>query len=84
MTNSPGNTRGGVLGGDTDSIGFDDEITIRVPARSIDVAVLRPAIAGVAARCDVIVEEIEDLRIAFDEGAIEPSLLQMRTGLLAE
>ena len=46
---------------------FEDEITIRVPARSIYVAVLRTAIAGVAARCDFNVDEIEDLRIAVDE-----------------
>jgi serine/threonine-protein kinase RsbW len=51
----------------TDEAVFDDEITLRVPARPIYVAVLRTAIAGVAARCDFTVEEIEDLRIAIDE-----------------
>jgi len=55
----------GVGAGETSS--FEDEITIRVPARSIYVAVLRTAIAGVAARCDFNVDEIEDLRIAVDE-----------------
>lgn len=48
-------------------VAFEDEITIRLPARSIYVAVLRTAIAGVAAVCDFNLDEIEDLRIAVDE-----------------
>jgi serine/threonine-protein kinase RsbW len=65
----PGSASGatGVGPGAGDLGSFDDEITIRVPARSIYVAVLRTAIAGVAARCDFNVDEIEDLRIAVDE-----------------
>ena len=44
-----------------------DEVTVRLPAHSIYVAVLRTAVAGVAARADFTVEDIEDLRIAVDE-----------------
>lgn len=59
---------GSDAGGSVVDVGaFEDEITIRLPARSIYVAVLRTAIAGVAARCDFNVDEIEDLRIAVDE-----------------
>jgi len=46
---------------------FEDEVTVRVPAQSVYVAVLRTAIAGVAARADFSVDDIEDLRIAVDE-----------------
>lgn len=46
---------------------FQDEVTIRLPAHSIYVAVLRTAMTGVAARADFTVEDIEDLRIAVDE-----------------
>ena len=60
--------RGTDSGGSAADLGaFEDEITIRLPARSIYVAVLRTAIAGVAARCDFNLDEIEDLRIAVDE-----------------
>lgn len=44
-----------------------DEVTIRLPAQSIYVAVLRTAVAGVAARADFTIDDIEDLRIAVDE-----------------
>lgn len=44
-----------------------DEVTIRLPAQSIYVAVLRTAVAGVAARADFSIDDIEDLRIAVDE-----------------
>lgn len=46
---------------------FQDEVTIRLPAHGIYVAVLRTAMAGVAARASFTVEDIEDLRIAVDE-----------------
>ena len=38
-----------------------------MPASSAFVAVLRSVTAGLAARCDLTLDEIEDLRIAVDE-----------------
>jgi serine/threonine-protein kinase RsbW len=73
MPSQPGHTGDLLPGGDpgqqADEVepGSFDEITMQVPARSIYVAVIRTAIAGVAARCDFNVDEIEDLRIAIDE-----------------
>ena len=43
------------------------EVELRVPADSAYVAVLRSVTAGLAARCDLTLDEIEDLRIAVDE-----------------
>jgi serine/threonine-protein kinase RsbW len=49
----------------------DGEVTgtveLRVPASSAFIAVLRSVTAGLAARCDLTLDEIEDLRIAVDE-----------------
>jgi serine/threonine-protein kinase RsbW len=42
-------------------------VALRVPAESAYVAVLRSVTAGLAARCDLTLDEIEDLRIAVDE-----------------
>jgi serine/threonine-protein kinase RsbW len=42
-------------------------VELRVPASSAFVAVLRSVAAGLAARCDLTLDEIEDLRIAVDE-----------------
>jgi serine/threonine-protein kinase RsbW len=42
-------------------------VVLRVPASSAFVAVLRSLAAGLAARCDLTLDEIEDLRIAVDE-----------------
>ena len=42
-------------------------VELRVPAASAYVAVLRSVTAGLAARCDLTLDEIEDLRIAVDE-----------------
>ena len=42
-------------------------VELRVPAESAYVAVLRSVTAGLAARCDLTLDEIEDLRIAVDE-----------------
>jgi len=42
-------------------------VELRVPADSAYVAVLRSVAAGLAARCDLTLDEIEDLRIAVDE-----------------
>lgn len=44
-----------------------DSIELRVPADPAYLAVIRTATAGLAARMDLTLDEIEDLRIAVDE-----------------
>jgi serine/threonine-protein kinase RsbW len=44
-----------------------DHVELRVPASGAYVSVLRAATAGMAARLDFTVDDIEDLRIAVDE-----------------
>lgn len=44
-----------------------DTVWLRVPADPAYLAVLRTASAGLAARLDLTLDEIEDLRIAVDE-----------------
>lgn len=44
-----------------------DEVALTLPADSGYVALLRSVTAGLAARCDLTIDEIEDLRIAVDE-----------------
>jgi serine/threonine-protein kinase RsbW len=44
-----------------------DTIDLRVPADPAYLAVIRTATAGLAARLDLTLDEIEDLRIAVDE-----------------
>jgi serine/threonine-protein kinase RsbW len=44
-----------------------DQVTIRMPAEGAYLSVLRTATAGLAARLDFMLDEIEDLRIAVDE-----------------
>jgi serine/threonine-protein kinase RsbW len=44
-----------------------DLVTVRMPAESAYLSVLRTATAGLAARLDFTLDEIEDLRIAVDE-----------------
>ena len=44
-----------------------DVVEIRLPAASAYLSVLRTATAGLAARLDFTLDEIEDLRIAVDE-----------------
>jgi serine/threonine-protein kinase RsbW len=44
-----------------------DLIQLRVPADPAYLAVVRTATAGLAARLDLTIDEIEDLRIAVDE-----------------
>ena len=44
-----------------------DVVSIRLPAASAYLSVLRTATAGLAARLDFTLDEIEDLRIAVDE-----------------
>ena len=54
----------------TQTPGFgDDVVEIRLPADSAYLAVLRTATAGLAARLDFTLDEIEDLRIAVDEAS---------------
>jgi serine/threonine-protein kinase RsbW len=45
----------------------DDIVELRLPAASAYLSVLRTATAGLAARLDFTLDEIEDLRIAVDE-----------------
>ncbi|QNN55094.1 anti-sigma factor [Nocardioides mesophilus] len=52
---------------------------LRIPADSAFLAVLRTATAGLAARLDFTLDDIEDLRIAVDE-ACAMVLPQARTG----
>ncbi len=44
-----------------------DEVTVRMPADGAYLSVLRTATAGLAARLDFTLDEIEDMRIAIDE-----------------
>ena len=45
----------------------EDVVDIRLPADSAYLSILRTATAGLAARLDFTLDEIEDLRIAVDE-----------------
>ena len=45
----------------------DEPVDLRVPASGAYLAVLRTATAGLAARLDFTIDDIEDLRIAVDE-----------------
>jgi serine/threonine-protein kinase RsbW len=44
-----------------------DEVELRIPAAMSYVSTLRSLTAGLAARCDLTLDQIEDLRIAVDE-----------------
>lgn len=48
-------------------LGRTDRVEMRLPASSAYLAVVRTAAAGLAARLDFTLDEIEDLRIAVDE-----------------
>lgn len=65
VASASGDSISGRVGGDLDL--FEDEVTVRLPAHSIYIGVLRSAVAAVAARADFTVDDIEDLRIAVDE-----------------
>jgi serine/threonine-protein kinase RsbW len=52
---------------DTGSKQPDDVVELRLPADGAYLSVLRTATAGLAARLDFTLDEIEDLRIAVDE-----------------
>jgi serine/threonine-protein kinase RsbW len=47
--------------------GTQDQVNIRMPADGAYLSVLRTATAGLAARLDFTLDDIEDLRIAVDE-----------------
>jgi serine/threonine-protein kinase RsbW len=47
--------------------GIRDAVSVRLPAVSAYLSVLRTATAGLAARLDFTLDQIEDLRIAVDE-----------------
>lgn len=49
------------------SAGVRDVVTVRLPATSAYLSVLRTATAGLAAQLDFTLDEIEDLRIGVDE-----------------
>jgi serine/threonine-protein kinase RsbW len=55
------------------------DVELRIPAESAYLAVLRTATAGLAARLDFTLDDIEDLRIAVDE-ACAMVLPQAREG----
>lgn len=55
------------------------DVELKIPADSAFLAVLRTATAGLAARLDFTLDDIEDLRIAVDE-ACAMVLPQARTG----
>ena len=70
---------------------IEDAVEIRLPADSAYLSVLRTATAGLAARLDFTLDEIEDLRIAVDEAcamllpqALEGSQLICRFRLTKE
>jgi len=44
-----------------------DIVTVQVPADSMYVSTLRLTAAGLAARCELTIDDIEDLRLAVDE-----------------
>jgi len=46
-----------------------EDVELRFPANGAYVAILRTVTAGLAARCQLTVDEIEDLRIAVDEAS---------------
>ena len=51
----------------TDQVQARDQVTVRMPADGAYLSVLRTATAGLAARLDFTLDEIEDMRIAVDE-----------------
>src|SRR3954449_5938914 len=63
MTEQMGTTRAG----DALSGAGRDLVTLRLPAQSAYLSVLRTATASLASRLDFTLDDIEDLRIAVDE-----------------
>jgi len=60
-------TQGAVRDGSLSGRDTADYVQVKMPAESAYLSVLRTATAGLAARLDFTVDEIEDLRIAIDE-----------------
>ncbi len=63
----PGDQPGDQADGTDDHRASEDAVELVVPADPAYLAVLRTASAGMAARLDLELDEIEDLRIAVDE-----------------
>ena len=63
MTNDGAATSAGAYGAER----ADDAVELSLPADGAYLSVLRTATAGLAARLDFTLDEIEDLRIAVDE-----------------
>lgn len=57
------------VSGDTATAGDPTEVELRLPADGAYAAVLRTLTAGLAARLDFTMDDIEDLRIAVSEAA---------------
>jgi serine/threonine-protein kinase RsbW len=81
----------GSASSDSGAATVEDVVEIRLPADSAYLSVLRTATAGLAARLDFTLDEIEDLRIAVDEAcamllphAIETAQLRCRFELAPE
>lgn len=45
----------------------DDRIGVDVPAQTVNMAIVRTVAAAVAARADLTVDQVEDVRLAIDE-----------------
>ena len=52
---------------ENDQSPVDGTVEVRVPAKLVFVATLRLVAASLAARCELTVDDIEDLRLAVDE-----------------
>ncbi|HEX5494889.1 MAG TPA: anti-sigma regulatory factor [Mycobacteriales bacterium] len=50
-------------------VSYDDTVELRIPASGAYLSILRTATAGLAARLDFTLDEIDDLRIAVDEAS---------------
>ena len=66
-TKATGGTAVGSLGGTVEREATRDQVKVTLPAEGAYLSVLRTATAGLAARLDFTLDEIEDLRIAVDE-----------------
>ncbi len=61
-----------------------DQVTVRMPADGAYLSVLRTATAGLAARLDFTLDDIEDMRIAVDEACamlLEPGDSRQQPGM---
>jgi serine/threonine-protein kinase RsbW len=68
----------------------NDVVEVRVPASGAYVATLRLTAASLAARCDLTIDDIEDLRLAVDEAcalllphAVPNTVMQARFELVS-